>query len=460
MLITLLIISWSIFGTMAAVMMFYKNHQHHQILGLTLSDAHARSPEVQEIISRYKLKGYLVLLLSAGLSLLLLLEPVTAYAEFFMLILVITNLFFNWLVIHRYQRKIRALKQEKGWIYQRSHIITVDINVAKEKGKSGVPAVWIWLFFLLSFIPTVYLLFMPEVRALYPIGFSLIGPFIQLHMVFLYYHMRNMHASVLSENTEINKASARTQERIRTTSATLSALSMLVFWFLFNLALVYFKSSILIVLPVVILITALIIIGYWQQKRIRASENYFFGAELKDETNLSEQETLYKWGCYYNPNDARIFVPKRIAGMGWTINIGHPVGKAMGVGILVLVFVILTTVFYGGSKDYVIAENGSQITIDAAMYDMSIEKDSIVSVSTLDSLPHASRTNGFGGASKSYGHFFVDGYGKCMLYVYNQGDKFIVLELDGDNPGYVIVNDKTLEETEGLYQSIGQWLGD
>lgn len=460
MFITLLMISWMIFGTMAAFMLFYKNHQNNQILGLTLSDAHAQSPEVKDIISGYKQVCYLVLLLSAGLSLLLLLEPVRAYTEFLMLILVVANLFFNWLVINRYQQKIKMLKQEKGWIYQRTRIVTVDMNVAKEKGKASISAVWTWLFMLMSFIPLVYLIFSPETRALYPIGFSLIGPFIQLNMVFLYYHMRNSHTPALSEDTEINKVSARTQERIRTVSATLSALSMLVFWFLFNLSIVYVNSGALIALPVIFLVIALIIIAYWQQKRIRAAEHYFYGAELKDDTHLSEQESVYKWGAYYNPNDPRIFVPKRIAGMGWTINIAHPVGKAMGVGILVVVIVALTTVFYGGSKDYVIAENGSQITIDAAMYDLSIEKDSIVSVSTLDSLPRASRTNGFGGASKSYGHFYVEGYGKSMMYVYNQVGKFIVLELDGDDPAYVIVNSKTLEDTEALYQSIEQWLSD
>ncbi len=459
MLITLLIISWMVFGTMAAFMLFYKNHQNHQILGVTLSATHAQSPEVLDIINRYKRMCIFVLLLSEGLSLLLL-KPVSAYAEFFLLILVMANLFLNGMIVRRYERKLLTLKEEKGWIYQRSRIVTVDMNVAKEKGKAGISSMWTWLFLLLSFIPMVYLIFSPEAHSLYPIGFSLLGPFCQLNMIFLYYHMRNSHTPALSENTEINKACARTQERIWTTAATLSALSMLIFWFLFNFSLLYARTGILIILPVIILVTALLIIAYWQQKKIRAAENYFFGAEIRNDSYLSEQESMWKWGCYYNPNDPRIFVPKRIAGMGWTINIAHPVGKVMGFGILALVLVILIMAFYGGSKDYVISENRSQITIDAAMYDLSIEKDRIISVSTLDSLPRSSRTNGFGGASKSYGHFTVEGYGKCMLYVYNQVDKFIVLELDGDNPGYVIVNAKTPEATEALYQSIKQWLTD
>jgi uncharacterized membrane protein len=458
MLITLLMIIWLVFGTMTAFMLFYKNSQNQQILGVTLSAAHAQTPEVQDIINSYKRICYLVFLLSVGISLLLLLKPFRDYVEFFLLILVIANLFLNWLVVQRYQRKLQELKEEKGWIYRRTRIVTVDINVTREKGKAGISAVWSWLFLLLSFIPALYLLFSPEARSLYPFGFSLIGPFCQLNMIFLYYHMRNSHTPALSENTEINKACARTLERIRTLSATLSGLAMLVFWFVFNLVILYAMRGILIALPPIILIATLLIIAYWQQKKIRAAEDYFFGAELRDDSNLSEQENLYKWGCYYNPNDPRIFVPKRIAGMGFTINIGHPVGKAIGVGIIVLVLAALIPVFYGGAKDYVIAEKGSQITFDAAMYDLTVEKSQIVSVSIIESLPKGSRTNGYGGVNKSFGHFFFDDYGKCRLYVYNQVGKFIVLELEGDNPEHVIVNAKTPEETEALYQSIQGWL--
>ncbi|WP_242837025.1 DUF5808 domain-containing protein [Dehalobacter restrictus] len=460
MLLTLLILSWLIFGTMAAFTLFYKNQQNQQILGVTLSATHAQSLEVQDIISGYKRMCYLIFLLSAGLSLLLLLPAAASFTEFFLLILVLVNIFFNWLAVHRYQRRLRTLKKEKGWIYQRSRIVTVDMNVVKEKGKAGVSAVWSWLFLLLSFIPTFYLLFSPTARAFYPVVFSMIGPFCQLNMIFLYYQMRNSHTPALSENTEINKVCARTQERIRTQAATLSGLTMLVFWFLFSFSVFYAGDGILIILPVFVLITALLLIAYWQQKKIRAAENHFFGPELQNESHLSEQEGAYKWGCYYNPSDPRIFVPKRIAGMGFTINLAHPVGKAVGFGILALVLAALIPVFYGGAKDYVITENGSQITIDAAMYDLSLAKDRIVSVSTLESLPRSLRTNGYGGESKSFGHFTVEGYGKCMLYVYSQGGAYIVLKLDGDNPGYVIVNGKTPAETENLYRSIKAWLGE
>jgi len=32
----------------------------------------------------------------------------------------------------------------------------------------------------------------------------------------------------------------------------------------------------------------------------------------------------YKWGFYYNKQDARVIVPKRIIGLGWTFNFAQP----------------------------------------------------------------------------------------------------------------------------------------
>ncbi|NLM22243.1 MAG: hypothetical protein GX207_10975, partial [Peptococcaceae bacterium] len=187
MLITLIIIAWLVFGMMAAFTLFYTKDQNHQVLGVTLSDAHAQTPEIQDMLSGYKRTCILLFLLSGGLSLLLLLPTLRSYVEFFLLILVLANLFLNWSVVHKYQKKLQTLKKEKGWVYQQARIVTVDMNVVKEKGKAGIPSVWVWLFLLLSFIPTVYLLFSPAIREFYPFGFSFIGPFSQLCMVFLYY---------------------------------------------------------------------------------------------------------------------------------------------------------------------------------------------------------------------------------------------------------------------------------
>jgi len=39
---------------------------------------------------------------------------------------------------------------------------------------------------------------------------------------------------------------------------------------------------------------------------------------------MIDEPTNYKWGIFYfNRKDSRIVVPKRVRGMGWTLNFGN-----------------------------------------------------------------------------------------------------------------------------------------
>lgn len=55
-------------------------------------------------------------------------------------------------------------------------------------------------------------------------------------------------------------------------------------------------------------------------------------AEWEDERNWSGPRWL---GVYFSKNDTRTVVPKRIEGMGWTINVGRPGGVFALVGVIV-----------------------------------------------------------------------------------------------------------------------------
>lgn len=51
--------------------------------------------------------------------------------------------------------------------------------------------------------------------------------------------------------------------------------------------------------------------------------------------NWLRDNKYWKWGIfYYNPEDMRIFPPKRNPWMGWTVNFGNPIS--------IITFVILT----------------------------------------------------------------------------------------------------------------------
>lgn len=126
----------------------------------------------------------------------------------------------------------------------------------------------------------------------------------------------------------------------------------------------------------------------------------------------------------------------------------------IGLNLLLNSFII---VFYPKKLRRIKEENRSSLVIDAAMYDMSVPKEDIISASIIDQLPANRRTNGYGGFQKSFGHFFVEGYGKTMFYVYNDVGEYILIKLKDSNPGYIIMNEKTTEETRALYQNINDW---
>ncbi len=43
----------------------------------------------------------------------------------------------------------------------------------------------------------------------------------------------------------------------------------------------------------------------------------------------------YLWIFYFNPDDKRIFPPKRLKGLGWTINFANP--NSVGVFLLMVI---------------------------------------------------------------------------------------------------------------------------
>jgi len=85
------------------------------------------------------------------------------------------------------------------------------------------------------------------------------------------------------------------------------------------------------------------------------------------------------------------------------------------------------------------------------MYHSTFTADQIISVKMITEIPESTRTNGFGGATKSSGHFSVNGYGSCMFYIYNDVKEYIVIQLVGEQSQYVFVNGKTINETNELY---------
>ncbi len=56
-----------------------------------------------------------------------------------------------------------------------------------------------------------------------------------------------------------------------------------------------------------------------------------------DKPDYNNPKNWYLWSFYYNPNDKRIFPPKRIKWLGWTVNFANP----YSIGAFVLLIVVM-----------------------------------------------------------------------------------------------------------------------
>jgi len=52
----------------------------------------------------------------------------------------------------------------------------------------------------------------------------------------------------------------------------------------------------------------------------------------------------WKWGIvYFNKKDKRIFLPKKVQGLGWTINFANPFSFLILLGIILIIAIIIYT---------------------------------------------------------------------------------------------------------------------
>lgn len=455
MIWTFLIILWVLFLTMFLVGVL-SVRQGTQVLGVRFLPEYRYAPEIKAVVHRFAIGMAAVLVVLAAVSCVLLLPAVRAYGEILMFLLVVADLAGSWLCFSASQKALLRLRKEKGWTPPVRTDVTVDLSVSREKGKSAVSPVFVWVFFVLSFVPVGVLLWEPEFQEYMPFGFSFIGPLCQLLFTGVYYQMKRLPVRLTSDDTAVAQMLARRTERVQSVSATVIALAGLLFWLGFFFSNCVLRSVAGGIASVVVLLAVLLGCAFWQQKTLHKLEDSV--AEVTVEA-VPERDSKWKWGCYYDPADPRILVPKRVASMGWTINLGRPAGKAIFAGIWVFIAAILLFAFGSGLKGYEVNVTPDAVVFDAAMYDKTVTREEVQNVELISGdLPSGVRTNGYGGLEKSFGHFRLDGYGDCMLYVYNDVPCAVVLTVsDADGISYVFVNEETTEKTETLYKTLLAW---
>ncbi|MDF2540791.1 MAG: hypothetical protein K0S47_509 [Herbinix sp.] len=174
-----------------------------------------------------------------------------------------------------------------------------------------------------------------------------------------------------------------------------------------------------------------------------------------------DEDEYWAGGSYYNPNDRKMMVNKRV-GAGSTCNMALMKGK-----LLTYIALAIALVFYLGvilffmSLDFAtftMTLNGRIVEIDAPVYDYQFATQDIKEITLVDTLPKRGiRANGAATDEYYLGNFILDGYGRAKVYVYRGYSPYIQIQLKDT---WVFFNSKSKQKTMECYELLMKVLED
>lgn len=180
----------------------------------------------------------------------------------------------------------------------------------------------------------------------------------------------------------------------------------------------------------------------------------------KEITVSEDEDDYWIFGLiYYNPNNKRLNVKKRV-GVGGTVNLAHPFGKVIYAFIVLMMLYVFGSMIYLGmaeatplklriSEDTLVCHHLSD--------DYVIDFDSINSISLgedVDSLKFY-KISGFGMDNILKGNFSVDDNADCKVFLNPQNGNYIKIETDELT---YYVGSETAEETSEIFSAIRPYI--
>jgi uncharacterized membrane protein len=264
----------------------------------------------------------------------------------------------------------------------------------------------------------------------------------------------NYRNEVISENSDINTNYNRAKKRnfanymimVSWINNVFAAVALGLFFFA--------KLELLIIILVSLYLLAIMgATAIFAKNSIALNKRYVI-----EEAKLTEDDDDY-WILgmfYYNPNDKRLNVEKRV-GVGGTINMAHPAGKVIS-GILVLLIVgsIVSLIFVGMmmSTPIRVIDTGDQIVCHQLWDEYKINKSDILMthLGQTDKLS-VFRSAGVGVDGLWKGNFVVNGESGCKVFMNPNAGKYIMIST-ADRTYYISAD--TAEATEKLYEGLPQ----
>lgn len=353
-------------------------------------------------------------------------------------------------------RELHALKVKENWFVGEVHTLNIDTEVSRLKDKMPVSRWWFLPSFAIAAVPPIWTLAHRGQMDALPLAFSFLPLLFPLLCLWIYGLYMKRRTEVISENSEVNIACNFAYRRMWSISSVAQATVMSVFFTVsFLLAL---SSPTSPALPLGLFaglgIASILGILLFTYFRVRGTQNRLLTAAHSP--ILSDDDVYWERGYYYNPNDPRAYVEKRL-GIGFTVNMASKKGKGAayaGIAFFAVFLCALISFFFVlDTASFSLTQENGNYRISAPLYGCSFAEEEVRKVSVLQALPDRSRTNGAETGLYALGDYNVNGYGKSKLYVYKESTPILAVELSDIT---VFLNARTPEQTERYLELLSQ----
>lgn len=266
----------------------------------------------------------------------------------------------NYYYIHR---SAKIIKHREGWFVDKKQVVVVETK--KRFNEKAISPKWFAVpFGILLFGVLFTMIQYPHLPNKIPVHFNLQGevtgyeekslgtlfklPIIQFGFTIMMFWLYKMVGQVKST---INPAKPKVSLMQIQIANRRWGIFMVLFASLLNIQFLYTQflmlqmidpsSQMLVtILMTVAFITLIVVISFMTGQsgsRVSIPED----EEANPKLIQRDDDSLWKLGMfYYNPEDPTLWVEKRF-GVGWTINHGHPIGKVLTIGIIMMLAVLL-----------------------------------------------------------------------------------------------------------------------
>lgn len=426
-------------------------YQNFSLLSVRLKPEHARDRRTKALVASAKKRvaiGYVLLVLASGL---IFIPVLRSLKEILLLLFILLSSLWTFYCLQKTHEQLLALKSEQGWVYQ-SQTKSVDTKVLVQRGKAAPHVVWAWLIWAIGFLPVLLYFLLPNVEK-EGFLFFLITPIILIVLPITYPHVSKFRIQGISQKTASNQNYYRRLEYVQSMSFLYLMAILTVFQCVFSLFILLRSGQFWMYLHISLFFLCIIGLIFLMQRKLKVLEESF---SAKDDWQVEESTSQYRWGWYYNPDDARLWVPKQM-GVGMTVNTAKPAGKAIQISTVLLVVVVIAFAFasFAIRQSYEIHEDS--ISFRATMYGKELTKEDILSIELTEEKISGNRTNGIGTELLSIGHFTLPDYGASLLYIYNDTDVSIKIHLAKEGREWIFYNEETNEETKEAYEKMLAW---